>query len=296
MDTAVVRRFNRTYTQRIGALDESFLGLGVPLGLARLVFEVGADPGRATARDLRARLGLDSGHLARQLRSLEERGLVEVRPDPADRRRRVVTLTRRGRALRRRLDDRSEELAARLVAPLTARQRARLSDALATADLLVRAATVDLAEVDPRSGTARAAVRQYFAELDARFPGGFDVAAAEADDRADPDLHEVRFLVASSDGEPVACGGVRTLDPDVGEIKRMWVHRDWRGAGLGARLLRHLEGVSTAMGHRTVRLDTNGTLVEAVAMYERAGYRPIARYNDNPYAQAFFEKGLTAPR
>ena len=76
----------------------------------------------------------------------------------------------------------------------------------------------------------------------------------------------------------------------------MWVHHDWRGAGLGARLLRHLEDVSAGMGHRVVRLDTNGTLTEAIAMYERAGYRPIERYNDNPYAQAFFEKRLRSPR
>jgi len=296
MDTDVVRRFNRTYTQRIGALDDSFLGLGLPLGLARLVFEIGVSPRGTTARDLRARLGLDSGHLARQLRSLEERRLVEVSPDPADRRRRLVALTRRGQALRRRLDERSEELAARLVAPLTARQRARLTEALGTADLLVRAATVDLVEVDPRSATARAAVGQYLAEIDARFPGGFDVAAAQAADRDDPDRHEVRFVVATSDGQPVACGGVRTLEAGVGEIKRMWVHADWRGAGLGARLLRHLEGVSAEMGHRVVRLDTNGTLVEAVAMYERSGYRRIERYNDNPYAEAFFEKPLSAPR
>src|SRR5688500_4382931 len=145
--TEVVRRFNRTYTQRIGALDESFLGLGLPLGLARLVFEIGVDAAPPTARDLRARLGLDSGHLARQLRALEQRGLADVRPDPADRRRRVVALTRSGRALRRRLDDRSEQLAARLVEPLSERQRTRLTEALATADLLVRAATVELLEV-----------------------------------------------------------------------------------------------------------------------------------------------------
>lgn len=292
-DTDVVRRFNRTYTQRIGALDDSFLGLGLPLGLARLVFEIGSRPGGTTARDLRVRLGLDSGHLARQLRSLEERRLVVVRPDPDDRRRRLVALTRRGGALRRRLDDRSEQLAARLVEPLTQRQRSRLTEALATADLLVRAATVELVEVDPRSPTARSAVGQYFAELDARFPGGFDVAAAEAEDVADPELHVVRFLVATSDGDPVACGGVREVEPGVGEIKRMWVHDGWRGAGLGARLLRHLEDLSAQMGHRVVRLDTNGTLTEAIAMYERAGYRPIERYNDNPYAQAFFEKALT---
>jgi len=289
-DTDVVRRFNRTYTQRIGALDESFLGLGLPLGLARLVFEIGSEPGSPTARDLRGRLGLDSGHLARQLRALEERGLVDVRPDPADRRRRVVTLTRSGKSLRRRLDDRSEQLAARLVEPLTERQRARLTDALATADLLVRAATVDIRTVDPTAPTAVEAMESYFAELDRRFPNGFDAGPAAVGDLVA--ATGGAFVLATSEGRPVACGGIRFLAEDVGEIKRMWVHHEWRGAGLGARLLRHLEVTARDLGYRTIRLDTNRTLIEAIAMYERAGYRPIGRYNDNPYAQAFFEKPL----
>jgi ribosomal protein S18 acetylase RimI-like enzyme len=65
-------------------------------------------------------------------------------------------------------------------------------------------------------------------------------------------------------------------------------------AGSGARLevLRHLEAVAVEHGHKTVRLDTNGTLTDAIALYERAGYRRIARYNDNPYAQVWFEKNL----
>jgi DNA-binding MarR family transcriptional regulator/GNAT superfamily N-acetyltransferase len=287
--TDVVRRFNRTYTQRIGALDESFLGLGLPLGLARLVFEVGSTTG-VTARDLRDRLGLDSGHLARQLRSLEERGLVDVRPDPADRRRRVVTLTRSGATLLRRLDDRSEQLAARLVEPLTDRQRARLTEALATADLLVRAATVDIRTVDPTERAAVEAMESYFSELDRRFPNGFDAGPADVDDLVA--ATRGAFVLATSEGEPVACGGIRSLAEDVGEIKRMWVHHEWRGAGLGSRLLRHLEVTARELGYRTIRLDTNRTLTEAIAMYERAGYRTIERYNDNPYAEAFFEKGL----
>ena len=290
-DTDVLRRFNRTYTQRIGALDESFLGLGLPLGAARLVFEVAEG---ATVRDLRARLGLDSGQLARQLRRLEDDGLVRTAPDPEDRRRRTVRLTAKGRSFRIRLDDRSEELAARLVAPLTTRQRERLSEALATADLLVRAATVDIRSVHPGSGEARRAVQSYFDELDVRFPTGFDPGDHHDEEHMAPGAGG--FVVATSDGQPVACGGVQGLAPSVGEIKRMWVHPEWRGAGLGSRLLRHLEQLAAELGHTTVRLDTNGTLVEAIAMYGRAGYRRIGRYNDNPYAQAWFEKELRTGR
>lgn len=288
-DTEVLRRFNRTFTQRIGALDESFLGTGLPLGAARLAYEVGA--AGASVRDLRARLGLDSGHATRLLRRLEDEGLVEVATDPADRRVKRVTLTAAGLRFEADLERRSEERAAQLMAPLTERQRERLTDALATADLLVRAATVDLRRVEPGAPEAQAAMAAYFAELDRRFPGGFDPGPPSYDDLGAE--RRGAFALATSDGEPVACGGVRDLGDGVAEIKRMWVHDGWRGAGLGSRLLRHLEEGARELGYGVVRLDTNGTLTEAVAMYARAGYAAVERYNDNPYAEHFFEKALT---
>ena len=241
-------------------------------------------------RELRDRLGLDSGYLSRLLRALETDDLVVVRPDPDDRRRRRVTLSRRGRTAWRRLDDRSEELAERLVAPLSERQRERLTEALATADRLVRAATVRLEETAPTDPRAVAAMAAYFAEIGERF--GFEPGDAWQHDAASMAAPDGFFVVATSDGEPVACGGVQRLPDGAAEVKRMWVHDDWRGAGLGARLLRHLEDLARARGHAVVRLDTNDTLVEAIAMYERAGYRSIERYNDNEWARCWFEKRL----
>jgi GNAT superfamily N-acetyltransferase len=131
---------------------------------------------------------------------------------------------------------------------------------------------------------ARQAAAHYFAELDRRLPDGFDPG--------EPD-HAGTFVVATSDGVPVAYGGVRPIDDETGEIKRMWVHDDWRGAGLGSRMLRHLEDLARRLGHTRIVLDTNGTLLEAIAMYERAGYTHIERYDDNPYAEAWFEKALS---
>ena len=81
---ATVRQFNRAWTQRVGALDESFLGSGRPLGPSRLLFEIGSTPGGAVVRELRDRLGLDSGYLSRLLRRLEDEGLVTTGADPDD--------------------------------------------------------------------------------------------------------------------------------------------------------------------------------------------------------------------
>src|SRR6185437_2971989 len=316
---AVVRRFNRSYTQRIGALEDSFLGLGMPLGPARLLFEIGAAP--ATTQALRERLGLDSGYLSRLLRRLENEGLIDVTPDPGDRRRRQVALTEAGRERWRELERRSDDQARLIVEPLTQRQRERLARALSEADLLVRAAMVSFAPTDPASPVGREVVGRYFAEIGRRF--GFDAATGETEKDTKLLVPPTGvFVVAVSDGEPVACGGLHTLDAladgpiggglitneplsdgpltdgplangqRVGELKRMWVHDDWRGAGLGSRLLRHLEDQARALGHGAVRLDTNAALAEAISMYQRAGYRPIARYNDNQWATHFFEKRL----
>jgi len=273
-------------------LEESFLGTGRSLGASRLLFEIGRTADGLGVRDLRSRLGLDSGYLSRLLRGLERDGLVEVRPDPADGRRRLVTLTVRGAEARAVLDARSEVLARDLLDGLSPGQRERLDATLAEAERLLRAGSVRVETVPPDDPAAVAAVRRYFAELDARFPGGFDPGDAATSDVAGMSAPRGSFLLARSGEDVVACGGVQPHTEAVGEIKRMWVDPDWRGLGLGGRMLAALEAEVRRLGYPTVYLDTNGTLTEAVAMYHRAGYHPIERYNDNPYAQHWFAKSL----
>src|SRR5689334_10973137 len=125
-ETEVLRRFNRAWSQRVGLLEDSYLGQGRSLGASRLLFEIGRDG--AGVLELRRRLGLDSGYLSRLLRGLEGDGLVAVRPDPSDQRRRRVAPTAKGRRAIDRLEDRSEARAASLVAPLGDSQRRRLTD------------------------------------------------------------------------------------------------------------------------------------------------------------------------
>lgn len=287
---AVLRAFNRSFTQRIGVLDESFLASGRPVGSARLLFEIGRGP--VTVLDLRRRLGLDSGYVSRMLRDLERDGLARVDVDTTDGRRRTVTLTASGRRAWRDLDRRSDALAADLLSPLTTRQCDDLAEALRVADRLVRAATVAFQIVDPQSDDALGAMRAYFAELAVRFPTGFDAGDTLVADAPAMRPPTGGFVVARSDTDVVACGGVLRHDDRTGEIKRMWVDADWRGVGLGRRMLVELERQVTALGYAGVVLDTNATLTEAIAMYERAGYRSIDRYNDNPYAQRWFAKQL----
>src|ERR1044071_8780153 len=131
MDAAMVanvRRFNRTVTQRVGALDDRYLSRDRPLGEARVLWEIGKRG--CEVRALRARLDLDSGYLSRMLRSLERAGLVRVTPDRQDRRVRTAHLTAKGATERALLDRRSEALARSFLAPLDAGERRRLLTAM----------------------------------------------------------------------------------------------------------------------------------------------------------------------
>ncbi|MFI1949369.1 GNAT family N-acetyltransferase [Streptomyces virginiae] len=101
-----------------------------------------------------------------------------------------------------------------------------------------------------------------------------------------------QFVVGRLDGEPLACGGIRLLDPLTAELTRVYVDRRARGTGGGAALLQALEAEARALGAERVRLDTRSDLVEARALYARHGYAEIPAYNSDPYAEHWFEKNL----
>ncbi len=294
METTAVRSFARTFTERIGVLERSFLGRGRPLGEARLLWEIGAPPADPVdVATLRERLRLDAGYTSRLLRALETDGLIVSRSSPADGRARVVSLTTAGRSEWAELERRSDERAAVLLGSLDERRRSELADLLRQAERLLVVADASFDTVDARSADAVAAMTAYFAELDERFVGGFDAGDAIDTDAPAFDPPAGAFVLVRCGDAVAGCGAVQTLEPHIGEIKRMWIDPAWRSLGLARRLLEHLESIVAGLGHQIVRLDTNAVLAEAIAMYERAGYRSIDRYNDNPYAQRWFEKSLS---
>lgn len=287
---AAVRRFNRLVTQRAGALEDPFLGRDRPLGESRVLYEIGR---RGTSlRELRSFLGLDSGYLSRLVHSLASKGLVELEPGMEDERVRHARLTPAGLAELEEMDRRSDEAAAAILDRLTARQRERLVAAMDETHRLLRFVGVRIERIDPASPEARWCVARYFEELDARFEEGFDPGASIAAENAELVPPLGAFLVAGVDGQPVGCGAVKRVEPGIGSIKRMWVDGSMRGLGLGRRILAALEREARDLGFATVRLETNRALVEAIRLYRSAGYREVAPFNEDPYAQHWFEKTL----
>lgn len=103
---------------------------------------------------------------------------------------------------------------------------------------------------------------------------------------------EGEFLLLWEDGEAVACGGLKRLNPETAEIKRMYVRPGARSRGHARQVLLGLEEVARGLGYERVRLDTGRLQPHARALYEAAGYGRIPDYNGNPRASYWFEKRL----
>ena len=293
-DTTVgqVRRFNRMMTERVGALNDRFLGRPRPLGEARLLWEIGADG--CEVRLLRSRLGLDSGYMSRLLRSLQNAGMIELSASPSDARIRVARLTRIGRRERAELDHRSDRLAESLLEPLTAGQRDRLVEAMLEVERLLVAASVQIRPVDPEHPDAQYCLAEYVAELNRRSTRGFDpsVGATALPHELRPPAGE--FFVAYLHDDPIGCGGVKHHADAPAEIKRMWIASQARGLGLGRRLLRQLEECARDGGARVAHIETSAVLTEALSLYRSSGWVEVPAFNDEPFADHWFEKHLAS--
>ena len=143
---------------------------------------------------------------------------------------------------------------------------------------------------DPRSSLALALVADLWAELVLRY----------GDDGGQPfrveDVLGPRscFLILRLNGEPVGCGGLRELDNNTGEVKRMYIRTVARGRGLGRLLLEELETRARALGYVRLRLETGLPQPEAIQLYESTGYKSIpgyGTYKDDPRTRSF-EKNL----
>ena len=276
-----VRHFNRFYTRVLGLLDEGLLASPYSLTEARLLFEIAHGDG-PSARDLAQGLGLDAGYLSRLLARLEADGLIARRADVDDARLRRLTLTAAGRAAQAPLEVASraqlqallgacppERVAALLAAMHTIEQTLQGSGAVAT--VLRPLETGDLGWIIHRQARLYAAeygwdqtYEALIAGICARYVEHFDPAGEHA-------------WVAVQDGAIVGSVFVVRADPDVAQLRLLYVEPSARGQGVGALLTETCLAFARARGYRRMRLWTNDVLTDARRLYERAGFELIRR-------------------
>jgi GNAT superfamily N-acetyltransferase len=162
---------------------------------------------------------------------------------------------------------------------------------MAPAEPVDRAAAVRVGPQDPAHPDARTCIAAYLAEL-ARRDDRFDPTTSlpTTDDELRPPAGVL--LLAWSGHTPVGCVALRLHGEQPAEVKRMWVSPAARGLGTGRCLLLEVERHARASGVRTLHLETNRTLVEAIGLYRSAGYVEVPAFNGEPFADHWFRKEL----
>ena len=277
---AAVRRFNRFYTRQIGLLDEGLLHSPYSLTEVRVMYEIAHRPG-LTATEVREALALDAGYLSRTLRGLRRQGLVSARAPAADRRRRSLTLTERGRRIFDALEARSSEEVGSMLARLRPPQRRELVRAMrgiegllgepaavAQEEVVLRAPLPgELGWVIKRHGELYAAEYGWTAEFEGLVAG----IVGRFVDRFDPRVEHC--WIAELRGEPAGSIFLVKATARVAKLRLLLVEPWARGHGVGTRLVDACLGFARAAGYAKIRLWTNAELHAARRIYERAGFR-----------------------
>ena len=271
-----VRRFNRFYTRRIGALQQGYLGSPFALPQARVLYELG-ERGECTASELGADLDLDLGYLSRVLQGLRRQGLVQGEVSKHDARRVRLSLTARGRKAYQLLDVRSRDLVAGMLGKLAAPEQARLVGALhAVESVLERKEQPQITLRPHRSGdmgwVVHAHGRLYFEERgwDERFEALVAGIAKDFIEKLDPSRE--RCWIAEMDGEPVGSVFVVKESKTVAKLRLLLVEPKARGRGLGRRLVEECIAFARDKGYRRLVLWTQSNLTAARAVYRNTGF------------------------
>jgi len=276
-----VRRFNRFYTRRIGALQQGYMGSPFPLPQARVLYELG-QRGECTASELGAELDLDLGYLSRLLQGLRRQGVVQGEAAKEDARRVRLSLTAKGRKAYQQLDARSRDLVAGMLGKLATPEQARLVGALQTVEGVLEKdlkleKTITLRSHRPgdMGWVVHAHGRLYFEERgwDERFEALVAGIAKDFIERFDASRE--RCWIAEMDGEPVGSVFVVKESKTVAKLRLLLVEPKARGRGLGRRLVEECIAFARAKGYRKLVLWTQSNLAAARAIYRKTGFRKV---------------------
>ena len=277
---SAVRRFNRFYTRRIGALQPHYLGGPYSLPQARVLYELG-QRGECTASELGADLDLDLGYLSRLLYGLKRNGLVLGEAAKDDARRVRLTLTAKGRKVYQQLDARSRDEVGAMLAKLAAPDQQRLVGALqAVEGVLEKRTERDVRLRAHRPGDMGWVIgahgRLYAQEYgwDERFEAL--VAGIAAAFINELDKKRERCWIAEMGGEPVGCVFVVKQTKTVAKLRLLIVEPRARGIGLGRRLVEECIAFARARRYQKLVLWTQSNLTAARHIYKSTGFKLVS--------------------
>ena len=273
---AALRRFARFYTRHAGLLKPGLHGTSLSLTEARILYELARAPA-SNAVDIARLLALDRAQLSRTFARFDKAGWIRRDADRHDRRRVIVKLTRRGKALLRSLDRQADHDAATMLKPLPGDVRHRLITALATAEHILAAAKPSPVVIRDAAIGDLGLIIQRHAVLYTRDYGWNQTFEALVAGIASTYIRDFApgndgCWIAERDGAFLGCVMLVKARADVARLRLLLVEPEARGLGLGGQLVDHCIAAAKARSYRRLVLWTNDILVAARALYMRRGF------------------------
>ena len=293
---AAVRRFNRFYPRRIGALDEAHLGSPYTLAEMRVLYEVAQAPDGITPKLLATRTGMDNGYLSRVLKRFEREGLLTRQTSERDRRSVSVWLTSEGIHAYNRWLGSAQGAVEGVLGALTTVQKTKLTKAMAEIEQLLEAPAAgkivlrghrpgDIGWVIHRHGALYA--REY--GWDERFEALVAQIAADFVNNFDPGRE--RCWIAEREGEILgSIFLVKGERPGQAKLRLLLVEPAARGLGLGKRLVAECVAFAREAGYDEITLWTQSILGAARAVYAGAGFELVESRPDGAFAKGLISE------
>lgn len=293
-----IRRFNRFYTGMIGLLNQHILESNLSLSEVRVLYEIG-HLGKCTAGQLTAILKIDGGYLSRMLKKFEKGGWLNRQQSTADGRTFFLYLSAAGKRLLSGLEERSTREIRQITGHLSGKQQQQVAGAMKTIEEILTAQPGeqttdihirynllpgDVGYLIYLHGQLYAKESGYNLEFEAYVCKTFYEFLPTYNPAKD------RMFLATVNDQIVGSVAILGSSRHLAQLRWFLIHPDYRGKGLGKKMLEEAIAFCKEKNYQKVYLMTTSMQETAIALYKNAGFRKTGEKYLQLWGQQLYEQ------
>ena len=295
-DINIIREFNRFYTNVLGLLNRQILDSNLSLSEARILHEIEAIP-NCTSKLLIDKLYIDSGYMSRIINQFQKQGFVKKQKSKEDGRSHFLILTEIGKQKLAEMNAHSDEQIYNMIQPLSKYAQHKLAQNMSVIErILTNGKNINPEEISIRHKIKPGDtgyiiyMHGWIYKQEYNYSTAFESYVAQSFyeflQNYNPEYD--RLWIAEHNEEIIGCIGIVNHN-ERAQLRWFLLHSDYRGIGLGKRLLNTALDYCRQKGYKSVYLDTTDDLETAISMYEKAGFVKVAEKENHCWREDLTE-------
>lgn len=292
-----IRKFNRFYTNILGLLDQHMLNSEFSLSEARVLYDI-AHTKDCTAKKLIQELSIDSGYLSRIIKRFERLGFTYRVQSQEDGRIFYLYLTELGTETLDKLNGLSDLHITNMVVNLEKEEQERLVKSMETIETVIsgeqlKKEKINLrCELKPGDAGKLIQLHGWLYEQECGYNHVFEgyVCKTFYDFLLNYNPNKDKIWLAEERGEIVGAIAIVGHTEEVAQLRWFILHPNYRGIGLGRRLLTQALQFCKEKNYVRVFLDTTSEQTTAVTMYKKAGFKLVNETENNSWGKTLIEQ------